>query len=48
MLRCFFGCDKIETVIKEMPFDEFMIKLMDDATLVTISPLMIIFGKYPY
>ena len=48
MLRCFFGCDKIDMVVKGKFFDEFITNLMVDVTKVTYSPLILLFGMFPY
>jgi hypothetical protein len=48
MLKCFFGCDKVDTVIKGKSFDEFVAYLMDDVTNLTFSPLMLTIGKFAY
>ena len=48
MLRCFFRSDKIETKVEGKNFDEFIVKVMEDATIITASPLLIIFGMLPY
>jgi cytochrome P450 len=48
MLACFFGSDKVETKVHGKNFDEFIVKVMEDATMITVSPLILLFGMLPY
>jgi hypothetical protein len=48
MLKCFFGCDKVDAVIKGKSFDEFVVHLLDDVMSLTYSPLMLFFGISAY
>lgn len=48
MLKCFFGCDQVKTQVDGKPFEEFMVKMINDAALVSISPIILLFGKFAF
>lgn len=48
MLKCFFGCDQVKTQVDGKPFEEFMIKMINDSALVSVSPIIILLGKFAY